>query len=107
MAVPGGILCRRRADSVEEPSQATGVARHFVSLLVRVGLRTNVFKAKTGLCIPGRIRTCQSQAPYIEQTEGHEEVGIWKNPPRGVGRLRRGPRGTLAAIAPRDLARDL
>ena len=30
------------------------------------------------VCIPGRIRTYQSQATYTERMEGHEEVGKWK-----------------------------
>ena len=39
---------------------------------------TNLSKTKTMVCIPGRIRTCQSQATYTERMEGHAEVGKWK-----------------------------
>ena len=58
-----------------------------VALFGRVGLRTNASKTKTMVCIPGRIRTCQSQATYTERMEGHAEVGKWKSL-RGVRRLR-------------------
>ena len=37
-----------------------------ISLFERIGLRTNVSKTKTMVCIPRRIRTCQSQATYAE-----------------------------------------
>ena len=48
---------------------------NFLSLFERVSLRTNVSKKKIMVCIPGRIRTCQSQATYTERMEGHAEVG--------------------------------
>ena len=44
----------------------------------RVGLRTDVSKTKTMVCVLGRIRTSQSQATYAELMEGHAEVGKWK-----------------------------
>ena len=62
-----------------DPVRIQALLDTLISLLERVGLRTNVFKTKTVLYILGQIRTCQSQAPYIEQMEGHAEVEIWKN----------------------------
>ena len=50
-----------------------------VSLFKRVGLRTNVSKTKTMMCVLGRIRTCQSRETYTERMEGHAEVGQWKH----------------------------
>ena len=50
-----------------------------VALFERVGLRTNISKTKMMVCIPGRIRICQSQATYTERMEGHVEVGKWKS----------------------------
>ena len=50
-----------------------------VSLFEHVGLRTNVSKTKTMVCVPGRIRTCQSREMYTERMEGHAELGQWKH----------------------------
>ena len=41
-------------------------------------MRTNVSKTKTMVCIPGRIRSYQSQATYTERMEGHAEVRKWE-----------------------------
>ena len=57
-----------------DPARLQASLDTLVSLFKRVGLRTNVSKTKTMVCIPGRIRTCQSQETYTERTEGHAEV---------------------------------
>ena len=51
-----------------------------VSLFERVGLRTNTSKTKTMVCVPGRIRTCQSREVYNERMEGHTVMRKWKSP---------------------------
>ena len=61
-----------------DPARLQASLDTLVSLFERVGLRTNVLKTKTMVCIPGRIRTCQSQETYTERMEGHAEVGKWK-----------------------------
>ena len=43
-----------------------------VSLFERVDLRTNVSKTKTMVCVPGRIRTCQTWERYTQQIEGQK-----------------------------------
>ena len=45
-----------------DPARLQASLDTLVSLFKRVGLGTNVSKTKTMVCIPGRTRTCQSQA---------------------------------------------
>ena len=47
-----------------DPARLQALLDTLVSLFECVGLLTNVSKTKTIVCIPGRIRTCQSQATY-------------------------------------------
>ena len=43
-----------------------------------MGLRTNTTKTKVMVCVPGRIRTCQSQAVYDDHIKAMQKGGKWK-----------------------------
>ena len=60
---------------LRDPARLQALLDTLVALFERVGLRTNVSKMKTIVCIPGRICTCQSQETYTERMDGHAEVG--------------------------------
>ena len=61
-----------------DPARLQALLDTLVSFFERVVLRTDASKTKTMVCIPGRIRTCQSQETYTERMKGHAEVGKWK-----------------------------
>ena len=50
-----------------------------VSLFKRVGLRTNVSKTKTMVCVPGQIRTCQLRETCNNRMEGHADSRQWQH----------------------------
>ena len=50
-----------------------------IALFERVGLRTNTTKTKAMVCVPGRIRTCQSQAVYDNRIKGMQKGGQWQH----------------------------
>ena len=63
---------------LRDPVRLQTLLDTLVSLFGSISLRTNVLKTKTIVCVPGRIRTCQSQETYTERMEGLTDVGKWK-----------------------------
>ena len=64
-----------------DPARLQASLDTLISLFERVSLWTNTWKKKTKtmVCVPGRIRTCQSREVYNERMEGHAVVGKWKS----------------------------
>ena len=56
-----------------DPVRLQAAADTLLGLFERAGLKTNTKKTQAMVCIPGKIRTCQSQQVYNARVYGEGE----------------------------------
>ncbi len=61
----------------QDPEFLQWVLGILVNLFARVGLKTNVKKTQTMICMPGRIQTQLQTASYAQMKEGLTMAGEW------------------------------